>query len=334
MQKKRKNQKPTIFEILTILFEKNSFVWEILILLSGVIVAILIPRLFTKDGLSPSTLDKSSVIALVSFAFILILLATRLFKFLNNDSSEKKSDSYSTIVLRHEILESQKNIENTIKEALHKNPEILNVEKSIYEKIVTNLEGSLINKLDARFQNNIKSEFIITSIINELNPLTKNIEKYIDRIQRNSIVNLFIGIVGTITAITILAFAILTNKQFTNLQDFFIHFLPRFTFVVFIQLFAFFFLKLYKNNLEDAKYFQNELTNLTAKSSAIKISYLMGNTEKVAEVIKELSMTERNFKLLKDETTMGLERAKIDSEFEKTIIDQFKGIISKYEPKK
>lgn len=293
---------------------------------------ILILSVKYKD-LSTSFSSKEYLPFIVAGAVLFLIFINYLFKFLANDR-EKKSESISTLLQRFRDLERQKGVEESIKEALSKNPEILNVEKTVYDNILSNLENSLINKLDERFKNNIRTEFISNSIINELNPLTKNVEKYIDRIQRNSIVNLFIGILGTVTAITILAFSILTNKTFLDLQSFIIHFLPRFTFVIFIQLFAFFFLRLYKNNLEDAKYFQNELTNLTAKSSSIKISYLMGDTDKVYEILKDLSVIERNFKLLKDETTVGLEKAKLENNLEKSMIDQMKDLLSKYEAKK
>lgn len=269
---------------------------------------------------------------LVSLGLVSVALSS-LFKFLVNDK-ERKKDTYISASSLHERSETEKNIQSTINEALSKNPELLNVEKTIYEKLTTNLENTLINKLDERFKNNVKTEFIRNSLITELVPLTKNVEIYIDRVQRNAIVNLFIGILGTITAIAILAFAILTNKTFSDFKDFAIHFLPRFTFVIFIQLFAFFFLRLYKNNLEDAKYFQNELTNLTAKSSAIKICYLLGNTEKIYEILKELALIERNFKLLKEETTIGLQKGKLESDSDKLILEQLKDILSKYELKK
>lgn len=332
MINRKRKRKVTFIDFLEANSDKIRLLIEILFITLTALSFPYLTKFLFKD--ESQTFTKSTVLIISIVTVTVIFVATRLFKFLNNDVTERKSDSTLTYLQRQEILESQRNIETIIKESLHKNPEILKVEELLYNKVVSNLESSLITKLDERFQNNIRAEFIINSIITELTPLTKNIEKYIDRIQRNSIVNLFIGIIGTIAAITILAFAILTNKQFGNLQDFFIHFLPRFTFVVFIQLFAFFFLKLYKNNLEDAKYFQNELTNLTAKSSSIKISYLLGNEDKVAEIIKELATTERNFKLTKDETTIGLEKAKLDSEFDKSLIDQFKDILNKYESKR
>lgn len=329
MKSSRDKKGLSFWNYISILLEKSSF-YEFLmpvIIITSFYLAFKI--IYSKEDI----ISNEYLTILIPISFTLFIIVSRLFKFLVNDR-ERKSESFSTIVQRYENLEKDKNIQSTIKEALNKNPELLNVEKTVYDKILSNLEISLISKLDERFKNNIRTEFIINSIITELSPLTKNIQNYIDRIQRNSIVNLFIGILGTITAITILAFAILTNKAFVDFQTFFIHFLPRFTFVIFIQLFAFFFLRLYKNNLEDAKYFQNELTNLTAKSAAIKISYLMGNTEKVYDILKELASIERNFKLLKDETTIGLEKVKLENDLDKSILDQMKDLLAKYDHKK
>ena len=146
--------------------------------------------------------------------------------------------------------------------------------------------------------------------------------------------NLVIGIVGTIIAITILSFAILSDKSFATIQEFLMHFLPRFTFVVFIQLFAFFFLRLYKNNLEDAKYFQNELSNLTAKATSIRLAILTKNNDVLNDIIKTLSFTERNFKLTKDETLQTIETRKIETEIDKDMITKLKEIIANFEIKK
>lgn len=328
---RKKNKKSNFWEFLIYKIFKLDFLPEFFIYVAIVVAYAAFQLYLGKKETSKSIVN--IVIILVLLTSVVAIIAPYFFKFLFNDK-DKKNEDLTTFLLRKEYSDQQLKINETIKETLNKNPEILNVEKTIYDKILSNLEATLINKLDERFKNNIKGDFISNSIISELNPLTRNVEKYIDRIQRNSAVNLLIGIIGTIAAITILAYTISTDKTFDSLQNFLIHFLPRFTFVIFIQLFAFFFLRLYKNNLEDAKYFQNELTNLTAKSASIKIAYLMGNTDKVYDNLKELSTVERNFKLLKDETTIGLEKARMETEMDKSILEQIKDLLSKFETKK
>ena len=48
---------------------------------------------------------------------------------------------------------------------------------------------------------------------------------------------------------------------------------------IFIEVFSFFFLKLYKSGLADILYYQNELTNLESKFLALELASLGRNTE-------------------------------------------------------
>lgn len=96
--------------------------------------------------------------------------------------------------------------------------------------------------------------------------------------------------------------------------------IPRILLVVFVEVFAYFFLKLYKGGLSEIKYFQNELTNIESKLAAVQFSYLTGNQEALRSSIEALSKTERNFILEKGQTTVELERAKAESELTRNII--------------
>lgn len=261
------------------------------------------------------------IILITTISLTAMWLIFKIFNFLNKDIYEIRTENYK---LEEMMAESQKYAENKIKEVLQKNSEVLNIEKNIHKKIILNLENSLIEKLEQRFKKETESDYIIKSLTNELNPLTTNIEKYINNIQRNSIVNLIIGILGTLLIISILAITIISNEIYSNYQETIIRFLPRLTLIIFIQLFTFFFLRLYRNNLEDAKYFQNELTNLTARVSAIKISYILKNNDNLNEIIKEMASIERNFKLNINESLIGLEKSKIDLEFDKNILNNLK----------
>ena len=174
-------------------------------------------------------------------------------------------------------------------------------------------------------------------LLNQLRPLESDIREHISKLQRNSIVNLVIGIIGTIMSSGILSITILSDHVYTDMQQFALNFLPRLSFVIFIQLFAFFFLRLYKSNLEDSKYFQNELTNIIAKTTSIKIAFHQEDNNLVSELIRDLSKIERNFKLLAGETLLNIEKAKIDRDVDvetlSVVKDFFKNIKSKSEDK-
>jgi hypothetical protein len=120
-----------------------------------------------------------------------------------------------------------------------------------------------------------------------------------------------------------------TDLWSTEFVPFLIRFIPRLSLVIFIEIFAFFFLKMYKGNLNEIKYFQNELTNLEAQFSSMKVAVYTGNKAMLTSVIDVIARTERNFILQKGETTVGLEeRQRDDRQFEKMVRAVSKGIAS------
>jgi hypothetical protein len=318
---------------------------DILLKLLAPIAAITITLIVTKKNIKGFSLKEiQPIIIFTSIAIVITLFS--IVKFLNDDKKRYKKYDDIGSDLKFEIDDLtfferrrvEKDVEKIVNEQIYnqlsKNSDIKELEKGITQKISSSLEKEIISKLELKFNTNLEREQNLNSIKDILIPITRNTELYIDRIQRNSIVNLVIGIVGTIIAITILSFTILFDKSFGTIQEFLMHFLPRFTFIVFIQLFAFFFLRLYKNNLEDAKYFQNELSNLTAKSTSIRLAILTKNNDVLNDIIKTLSITERNFKLTKDETLQTIENRKIETEVDKDMITKLKEIIANFEIKK
>ncbi|WP_315983120.1 hypothetical protein [Aliamphritea spongicola] len=89
-----------------------------------------------------------------------------------------------------------------------------------------------------------------------------------------------------------------SNNKF--LRNLFLPLLPRILLVIFLEIFAYFFLRLYKDGLSEIKYFQNELTNLESKLIALETSYLTKNLASINKSVESLLKTERNFVLEKD----------------------------------
>ena len=108
------------------------------------------------------------------------------------------------------------------------------------------------------------------------------------------------------------------------------NFVPRLSFVVVIELFAYFFLQLYKSNLGDILYVQNEITNIQSRRIALTSSAGLGDRDSIKKTIEELAKTERNFLLKKGQSTVDLEKQKngnlgLDKIFDK-ILEKFPGL--------
>jgi hypothetical protein len=66
--------------------------------------------------------------------------------------------------------------------------------------------------------------------------------------------------------------------------------------------------------LADIKYFQNEMTNVESKTLALRTAIEQNNKEMLKAAVAALALTERNYILKKDETTVDLQRAKAERE--------------------
>lgn len=91
--------------------------------------------------------------------------------------------------------------------------------------------------------------------------------------------------------------------------------------VFLIELFSYFFLKLYKDCIERTRYYQNELTNIESKKIAILSSVIFKDCEHSKTIIENMLCVERNFIIPKDCTTLELEKIRSKSKMEFNIID-------------
>lgn len=81
--------------------------------------------------------------------------------------------------------------------------------------------------------------------------------------------------------------------------------------IIFIESFAFYFLKLYRSNIDLKKYYLNELTNIELKIISLYASIFHEKGTSFDAITLELVKIERNKILKKGETTTDLERIKI-----------------------
>ena len=166
--------------------------------------------------------------------------------------------------------------------------------------------------------------------ITGLEEIRDRLYKETNNLARRANINLLIGI--TITMLTLVGIIFIlpldlkelyTDKKYLSAiapenygWTITAHFIPRLSLIIFAQLFAYFFLRLYKNGLDDIKYYQNEITNVELKVSALKVALDTKdykNNEILKLVIEEMAKVERNFILKKDETTAELEKIKLEN---------------------
>ena len=96
--------------------------------------------------------------------------------------------------------------------------------------------------------------------------------------------------------------------------EFVLRFLPQLSLVTIVEVFAYFFLRLYSRSLTELKYFQNEISNFEAKLASLETAFEIDDNDLIRRVVLELAATERNHILRKGETTVAAEQWKADGE--------------------
>lgn len=182
-------------------------------------------------------------------------------------------------------------------------------------KLRTEASTDLLNSLQAKAQELVAQRTHHDMIEEQFAVSAGRLNGELGALGRRGNLNLALGIVTTIVGLSLLGyFVVKTSLQPEQLPTFAIHFIPRISLVIFVEVFAYFFLKLYKATLSEIKYFQNELTNIEGKFMAVKAAFAVGDSKVIELVIKNLVLTERNYLLKKGETTVQLEQQKRDTE--------------------
>ena len=197
--------------------------------------------------------------------------------------------------------------------------------KELLEKINSGISDQASKDILKSIEEKYSIDVIINSQLSHLashyRKTTERLRNEIESLSRRGNLNL---IIGSMTAI--LGLIILGNMVFGG--DFSLHasvtaddylsymgreFMPRLSLVVLIEIFAYFFLRLYKASLEGIKYFQNELTNIESKFIGIEGAILSKDIDLKKSAIESFVKTERNFVLKRGESTVELEKGRIEA---------------------
>lgn len=238
-----------------------------------------------------------------------------LFRYLQNGSYSKFTESdISNQNLRSEIQDLKFELIKLRKKS-GETTDYENISKTINNAIDNTITEDFIkSKIDSFYSDKAISEVKRKDILNEFENLGYRINGELTRLRKSANLNLVIGTLTTVCAILALGYEVFkTEIEFSNTTKLLSHYIPRLSIIVFVEIFAFFFLKLYKTTLIDIKYFNNEKTNIDFKIISLKAAINIGDDKVIQIMLEELIKTERNFKLSKDESTVELEKAKNDT---------------------
>jgi hypothetical protein len=135
---------------------------------------------------------------------------------------------------------------------------------------------------------------------------------HIKTLRNNAVTNLFIGIGIATLGVIILFWAVLQvgSMQFEEIQKVDTYrvaaliIFPKLSITLFIQIFSYFFLAMYRSNQQEIRYFQNEITLIDSLAAALIGANKTPAPQSLKLVLTALSKNERNRLMKKGEKTI------------------------------
>jgi len=295
----------------------TMIVFGFLIMSFGMVIYFLKPFSFNDrndiDGFDQMVLLNT----LIAFILILIGIGMGLFVYLQNGSYEQISNTViATVNESREATEVMATDIGTVP---------VRMESLVEDAGYTSRE----RRPEREFALDGEIERRIWIIQSDYRKIINRLVDEIERLGRVANYNLVFGSIATIAGVFILAWNAFEAPPKAETGSILVHYIPRLSTIIFIEIFAFFFLKIYKTNLSDIKYFHNERTNIEQKILSLKAAVMINDAGQLKTVIEELARTERNRILKKNETTVELERERTKLNIDKNVIDLLKSILDK-----
>ncbi len=147
--------------------------------------------------------------------------------------------------------------------------------------------------------------------------------------------NLSIGLTLTLIGVAILGIAafdqfLLTNDTTTYMYEF----APKLALSIVIQIFAYFFLSLYRASLTEKKYYQNEITNIESMYYGLMFAVYNNSDDALKEAVSAYLSVERNHVLKKGQSTVEIERHRMAAELLKDLREAQQGFVKEMVRKK
>jgi len=213
----------------------------------------------------------------------------------------------------------------------------LNIEEistNVSKQLSKSMSKDVLNEIETKYSSDILKNSALKSVDAVVSNLISALEKERSVVSTRTATNLALGIIIAGSGLYVL-YQTLTVIDF-NESDWkatAIQLVARLSVVIVIEIFAYFFLNLYKNGLQEIKYYRNEITNSMSKQTAIKLAAMDESLKNIPDLITNLAETERNFILKKGERTLSSEQNQSSYEEssikEGTLVKAFEAVIEK-----
>jgi len=161
-------------------------------------------------------------------------------------------------------------------------------------EVVSGAADAVVKQLVLRTQDAEQKTSAIAVVAAQAKDTVDRLRQELQAIAKRGDLNLTIGITGTVIGLMCLTYFVWTPREVSDSTAFVYSFLPRLSLVIFIELFSFFFLSLYRNALAEVRSFHNEITTIEMQLLSMNVAVAAGDVKMVAAAVSSLSAAERN----------------------------------------
>lgn len=229
---------------------------------------------------------ESVLLALVTVGAVMAVVMVRFLSGTNLSSSKDEMYKYELDHLRHEL---------KVRLAKQTSPVSDEDERKITTEILSRINSEANASYIDKLKDEIKGAEYRLDIFKRGKSTLDRIYKEIDALGRRGTVNLVLGVITALSGVIALSFFVLAKQgAHSSLGDFTMEFLPRLSIVLIIEVFSYFFLRLYKSSLSEIKYFQNEATNIEHSFVALEAAISINDKALIEKCIHTFLAVERN----------------------------------------
>jgi soluble cytochrome b562 len=233
----------------------------------------------------------------------------------------------STIAdLKVKILETEKSLPNLKELSTREREELVSKLKVQLESV---LASNVVSQIEEKYSSKIANDAQVGQIRKGIEVTCQRLRDEIAALTRRGNLNLVIGTLTTVAAVGLLGYLVLgATINYTSVPDLLSHFIPRISIAIFIEVFSFFFLKLYKSSLQEIKYFQNELTNVEMRGVALEAALLTIHNKTTEPIVEQLMRTDRNLQSVSAIKSDGKEGTTLEPKDVANLLDKLAKLLN------
>lgn len=175
--------------------------------------------------------------------------------------------------------------------------------------------STLASEIETRVEQRLLKDVVWRDTRSVFDSASARLQQEIGSLTRRANVNLLIGVATTVVAVGLLVYMVVgAVPPFTSWTELLSHYIPRLSTVIFIEVFSFFFLRLYRASLAEVKSYQNELTTLDSRRVALAASSISSDPKVILTVVTALAKAAQPASGIAPEVSAGVPEVKEISE--------------------